>query len=147
GAGQAAQGGRRRPDGKARDLGIRIGRAVLRSAVAAGAQPVEPLLQSAQQVARTLRISLLPVEASASDEIDVAFATIAREHAEALIVTGDPMFFLERARIVEFAASHKLPSIYQWHAFAAIGGLMSYGPDQNDLYRRTATYVDKILRA
>src|SRR5262249_7451450 len=105
-----------------------------------------PLLQSAQQAARTLRISLLPVEASASDEIDVAFAMIAREHAEALIVTGDPIFFLERARIVGFAASHKLPSIYQWHAFAAIGGLMSYGPDQNDLYRRTATYVDKILK-
>jgi len=105
-----------------------------------------PLLHAAQQAARTLRTDLLSVEASTSDEIDVAFATMAREHAEALIVTGDPIFFLERARIVELAAGHKLPSIYQWRQFAAIGGLMSYGPDQNDLFRRAATFVDKILK-
>ena len=105
-----------------------------------------PLLQAAQQAARTLRINLLSVEASTSDEIDAAFATMARERAEALIVTGDPIFFLERARIVELAASHKLPSICQWSAFAAIGGLMSYGPDQNDLFRRAAMFVDKILK-
>jgi putative ABC transport system substrate-binding protein len=105
-----------------------------------------PLLQAAQQAARTLGINLLSVEASTSDEIDAAFATMARERAEALIVTGDPIFFLERARIVELAASHKLPSICQWSAFAAIGGLMSYGPDQNDLFRRAAMFVDKILK-
>jgi putative ABC transport system substrate-binding protein len=99
-----------------------------------------------QQAARTLRTDLLSVEASTSDEIDDAFATMAREHAQALIVTGDPVFFLERPRIVGYTASHKLPAIFQWREFAAIGGLMSYGPDQIDLFRRAATYVDKILK-
>jgi putative tryptophan/tyrosine transport system substrate-binding protein len=105
-----------------------------------------PLLQAAQQAARTLRTDLLSIDASTSDELDGAFATMAREHAEALIVTGDPVFFLEKTRIVELAASRKLPAIYQWREFAAIGGLMSYGPDLNDLFRRAATYVDKILK-
>jgi putative ABC transport system substrate-binding protein len=105
-----------------------------------------PLLQIAQQAARTLRTDLLSVEASTSDEIDDAFATMAREHAQALIVTGDPVFFLERPRIVGYTASHKLPAIFQWREFAAIGGLVSYGPDQIDLFRRAATYVDKILK-
>ncbi len=105
-----------------------------------------PLLQVAQQAARTLRTELLPVEARTRDEIDGAFATMARGRAEALIVTGEPIFYFEKTRIVELAASHKLPAIHQWREFATIGGLMSYGPDLNDLLRRAATYVDKILK-
>jgi putative ABC transport system substrate-binding protein len=81
--------------------------------------------------------------ASTSDEIKDAFATMVRERAGALIVTGDPIFLLQRAQIVELATSHKLPAIYQWGVFATIGGLMSYGPDQSDLFRRAATFVDK----
>jgi putative tryptophan/tyrosine transport system substrate-binding protein len=104
------------------------------------------LLQAAQQAARTLRTELLSVEASAADAIDGAFATMIRGHIEALIVTGDLVFFSEKVRIVELAASHKLPAIYPWRESAAIGGLMSYGPDLNDLLRRAATYVDKILK-
>jgi putative tryptophan/tyrosine transport system substrate-binding protein len=105
-----------------------------------------PLLQVAQQAARTLRLELLSVEASAADAIDGAFATMIRGHAEALVVTGEPIFFFEKTRIVELAASHRLPAIYQWRESAAIGGLMSYGPDLNDLLRRAASYVDKILK-
>jgi putative tryptophan/tyrosine transport system substrate-binding protein len=105
-----------------------------------------PLLQVARQAARTLRTEILPVEARAADEIDGAFATMTHEHAEALIVARDPVFFSERSRIVELAAGHNLPAIYGFGEFAAIGGLMSYGPDQNDLIRRAATYVDKILK-
>jgi len=104
------------------------------------------LLQGARQAARTLRTELLSVEARAADEIDGAFAAMVRQHAKALIVTGEPNFYFEKTRIVELAASHKLPAIYQWREFAAIGGLMSYGPDLNDLLRRAATYVDKILK-
>ena len=103
-------------------------------------------LQVAQQGARTLRIELLVVEARTPDEIDGAFAAMAREHAEAMIVPSIAPFASERSRIVELAASHKLPAIYQTRAFAAIGGLMSYGPDPNDSFRRAATYVDKILK-
>ena len=69
-----------------------------------------------------------------------------REHADALFVAADPVFSLAAGRIVELAASHKLPAIYQSREFVAVGGLMSYGPDRNDLFRRAATYVDKILK-
>jgi putative ABC transport system substrate-binding protein len=104
------------------------------------------LVQGARQAARTLGTDLLSVEASTSDELEGAFAEITRQHAEVLIVTADPIFFCEKTRIVGLAASHKLPAIYQWREFATLGGLMSYGPDLNDLLRRAASYVDKILR-
>ncbi len=105
-----------------------------------------PLLQVAPQAARTLRLELLSVEARAADEIGGAFATMSRERAEALIVPNDAVFLSEKSWIVELAASHKLPTIYMAREFATIGGLMSYGPDLNDLWRRAATYVDKILK-
>ncbi len=105
-----------------------------------------PLLQVARQAARTLRIELHPVEARVPGEIDGAFATLTREHAEGLIVPNDAIFISERSRIVEFAARHKLPAIHQFRGFVAIGGLMSYGPDDDALTRRVAFYVDKILK-
>jgi putative ABC transport system substrate-binding protein len=104
------------------------------------------LLQAEQQAARTLRIELLPVESRAADEIDGAFAIMSRERAEALIVSGDPIFTSKTSRIVELAASHKLPAIYELREYVAIGGLMSYGEDLKDLLRRAAGYVDKILK-
>src|SRR5436305_15061956 len=104
------------------------------------------LLQGARQAARSLRTDLLSVEASSSGEIDGAFDMMARQRAEALIVTGEPIFYFENTRIVELAASHKLPAVYQWREFATVGGLMSYGPDLTDLLRRAASYVDKILK-
>jgi putative ABC transport system substrate-binding protein len=103
-------------------------------------------LQVARQAALTLRTELLSVEARVPDEIDGAFAIMAREHADALVVLGDAMFISEGSRIVGLAASHKLPAIYANREFAAIGGLMSYGTDLTDLFRRAATYVDKILK-
>ncbi len=105
-----------------------------------------PYLQVARQAARTLRVELLSVEAGSPDDIDGAFAIVTRERAEALVVLSDAMFFSEMSRIVELAASHKLPAIYGLREFAAIGGLMSYGLDVKDNFRRAATYVDKILR-
>jgi putative ABC transport system substrate-binding protein len=105
-----------------------------------------PVLQAAQQAARTVRIELLAVEARAPDEIDGAFATITREQADVLIVDGDTLFLSEKSRIVDLAASLKLPAIYRWREFVAIGGMMSYGADLKDLFRRAASYVDKILK-
>jgi len=104
------------------------------------------ILQGVQQAARSLRIELLSLQARVPNEIDGAFVTVTREHAQALAVSGDPLFLLEKSRIVELAASHKLPAIYRWREFVAIGGLMSYGADLNDLFRRAATYVDKTLK-
>ena len=104
------------------------------------------VLQGTQQSAQSLRIQLRPHDARAPDEIERAFAGIARDQVDALIVWGDPVFSVEKSRIIEFAASQKLPAIYQFREFVTAGGLMSYGPDLTDLYRRAAAYVDKILK-
>jgi putative ABC transport system substrate-binding protein len=104
------------------------------------------LLQAAQQAARTRRIELLSVEAGTPDEIDGAFAAMKREQADALIVSADPVFGRKRSEIVELAASHKLPAIYEARGFADSGGLISYGANVNDNFRRAASYVDKILK-
>jgi putative tryptophan/tyrosine transport system substrate-binding protein len=104
------------------------------------------ILQGAQQAARTLRIELLSIDARTPDEIDGAFGAMIREHADAVVVPGDPFFGLEGSRIVELAARHKLAAINPFREFAAIGGLMSFGTDLNDLDRRAAAYVDKILK-
>src|SRR5205085_10561028 len=66
--------------------------------------------------------------------------------ADALIVPGDAVFFLEAERIIELAARHQLPAIYQYRESVMVGGLMSYGPDPVNLSQRAAGYVDKILR-
>jgi putative ABC transport system substrate-binding protein len=105
-----------------------------------------PVLQVVQQAAQTLRTELLSVEARAPDEIDDAFAAAVRQQADALMVAGDAVFISEISRIVELAASRKLPAIYERREFAAAGGLMSYGADPKDRWRRAATYVDKILK-
>ena len=105
-----------------------------------------PVLHVALQAAATLRLELLSVEVGAADEINAAFGIMTRKRADALIVLPDAVLNSERSRIVELAASHKLPAIYAFREFVAIGGLMSYGADLNDLFRRAATYVDKILK-
>ena len=103
-------------------------------------------LQAARQPARTLRTELLSVEYGSLDDIDGAFATMTRERADSLIVLADPISIEAKGRIVELAASHKLPAIYPTRESAMVGGLMSYGTDLNDLNRSAATYVDKILK-
>jgi putative tryptophan/tyrosine transport system substrate-binding protein len=105
-----------------------------------------PVLQAARQAARTLAIELILVEAGTADGIDGAFAAMIGEHAEALLVPADALFISEQSRVIELAANHKLPTIYPFRYFVAIGGLMSYGADQRDISRRAAGYVDKILK-
>jgi len=104
------------------------------------------VLQVVQQAARTSRVELVPVEAHAPSDIDDAFAAMALARVEALIVPGDPVFNLARRWIVKLAARSKLAAIYPLRDYSTIGGLMSYGPDLNDNFRRAATYVDKILK-
>ncbi len=69
-----------------------------------------------------------------------------RAHAGAVTVLTSSMFFSERRRLVDLAAKNRLPAVYQWREAVDAGGLMSYGPDFADLFRRAATYVDKILK-
>ena len=79
-------------------------------------------------------------------ELDAAFDVIIREHPEALLLLADPLTISQRSRIVEFAAAQRLPAMYETSDFVDAGGLISYGPNLSDQFRRAATYVDKILR-
>jgi putative ABC transport system substrate-binding protein len=69
-----------------------------------------------------------------------------KERVDAILVMNDPQLFAQRGRIAALAAKTHLPGIYEWREFSEAGGLMSYGADLADLYRRAATYVDKILK-
>jgi putative ABC transport system substrate-binding protein len=80
------------------------------------------------------------------EEIENAFSAAVRRKAEAVTVDSGAMFVLNRTRIVELAAKYRLPAMYIRSEFVEAGGLMSYGPDHTDLYRRAAIYVDKILK-
>jgi putative ABC transport system substrate-binding protein len=111
------------------------------------ANPTSPLqLQEFQATAPALGVTLLPFEATAANEIDRAFTAMHQERVEALIVVGDAMLGTHQRRVVELAAQARLPAMYNLRAFVDAGGLMSYGVHFEDLYRRAATYADKILK-
>jgi len=96
--------------------------------------------------AKALGVALQSVEIRSPDGFDSAFTAISRERPNALVMTGDPLHQLHVGRIIEFAARHRLPVMYQLGEHVKAGGLMSYGANLADLYRRAATYVDKILK-
>src|SRR5499427_8853396 len=109
--------------------------------------PASPLqLKELQATAPTLGVTLLPFEAQVAHDIDRAFTAMHQERVEALIVMGDAMLGTHQSRVVELAAQARLPATYNLRAFVDAGGLMSYGTHFEDLYRRAATYVDKILK-
>ena len=78
--------------------------------------------------------------------LESAFSTINQERPDALLVGSSALTLRNRARVVDFTAKRRLPTIYDSKLFVNAGGLMSYGPKSTDNYRRAATYVDKILR-
>jgi len=92
-----------------------------------------------------LKIKLEEIQAQAKG-LDSAFQTAKEMQVQAIMTTVTPSFFAVRKRIVELAGKYRLPAIYPQGEFVEAGGLMSYGPDYDDLYRRAAVYVDKILR-
>ena len=91
-------------------------------------------------------IEAFSVAAAVVEQIAGAFAEMTSRNADALIVLGTPLFTQARAEIVELAARQRLPALYDTSSFVAIGGLISYGADPTDLFRRAAYYVDKILK-
>jgi ABC-type uncharacterized transport system substrate-binding protein len=111
-----------------------------------GERTDKDVLKEAEAVARALGVRLQSVEARGPDDFDRAFSDMTKGAAGALTVLGSSMFFSERRRLVDLAAKNRLPAVYPWREGAADGGLMSYGPDLADLFRRAATYVDKILK-
>jgi putative ABC transport system substrate-binding protein len=104
------------------------------------------MLKEIEGAARTLGVQLQLVSAAGPDDIAAAFSAMTRERAEALIVFPSPMLFSEYGRIATLAADNRLPAMYAAREGVDAGGLMSYGVNQPDLSRQTATYVDKILK-
>ncbi len=98
------------------------------------------------QTSRKLGVALPIVEATTAEELEIAFASAAAQHADAIIVFSDPLTLRYATRITALAAKHRLPAIYLGRQYVANGGLISYGPDFPDLYFRAGGYVDKILK-
>lgn len=92
------------------------------------------------------KVTLLPLEFRSLAELGPAFDVAVRERANALYVLSDVVTFIYRARIVDLATRNRLPAIYTSRRAVEAGGLMSYGPDVRDMFRRAATYVDRILK-
>jgi len=101
---------------------------------------------AAEAAARSLGVKLDVIEVGLPADIPGAFEAAKRGRPGALIVLPSPMFYGERRRLAELAARHRLPAIYEVKAYVEAGGLASYGPSFPDMYRRAATYVDKILK-
>ena len=103
-------------------------------------------LRHVEEAGRTLGLRLHPLEVRGPGDLEGAFVAVAREHAGALIVVLDSMLVANRTRIAELAARHRLPTMYGLIDHVKAGGLMAYGPDIADMYRRAAAYVDRILK-
>jgi putative ABC transport system substrate-binding protein len=99
-----------------------------------------------QSVAPSVGVEVSPVNVRDASEIERAVAAFARADNGGLIVTGSALAQLHRNLIIALAARHKLPAVYFERFFVTVGGLISYGPDLVDQYRRAATYVDRILK-
>jgi putative tryptophan/tyrosine transport system substrate-binding protein len=99
-----------------------------------------------QAAAASFGVELSPIGVRDADEIERAITAFARGSNRGLIVTASPLVLIHRDLIITLAARHKLPAIYSDRAFISDGGLISYGTDYSDLYRRAAGYVDRILK-
>ena len=105
-----------------------------------------PLLLQVQAAARQGGKQVLPVSARTAEDIERGFATMARGGANALIILTDAFLLQQRAQIADLARKHRLPSIYPQSIYPEAGGLMSYGAEANDNFRRAGIFVDKILK-
>jgi len=104
------------------------------------------LFSAVQSAASSVGVELSPVNVRHADEMDRAISAFARGSNGGLIVTASSGAFAQRDAIVALAARHKLPAVYYHNSFVKGGGLISYGPDLVDQYRRAAAYVDRILK-
>jgi putative ABC transport system substrate-binding protein len=98
------------------------------------------------RTAQRLGVALLTVEATTAEDLDVAFASAAAQHADGVMDLGDALTFFQAPRMIALAAKYHLPTSYLLGKFVDGGGLITYGPDLADLFRRAAGYVDKILK-
>jgi putative ABC transport system substrate-binding protein len=99
-----------------------------------------------ESAARSLRLELQSVEVSRAEDLDRAFSAVMSQRAQAVVVLPNPIGFANRPRIASFALKNRLPSMYPQREYVDAGGLMAYGPSLSDLFRRSANYVDRILK-
>jgi ABC-type uncharacterized transport system substrate-binding protein len=106
----------------------------------------QSVIHESESAARILNVRLRPLQVQTAVDFDSAFETGSREHIDSLIVVEDPLTISRRRQIVEFAAKRRIPAVYGAKTFVDAGGFVSFGASFPDLYRRTAFYVDKILK-
>jgi putative tryptophan/tyrosine transport system substrate-binding protein len=105
-----------------------------------------PGLQSVKAAGERLGLTLHMAPAATVEDFDGAFASMAQENVGSLLVVPAPITTMQRARLAELALKHRLPAMFANKENVEAGGLMSYGADRNDLSRRAARYIDKILK-
>jgi putative tryptophan/tyrosine transport system substrate-binding protein len=96
--------------------------------------------------AKVMGIDVQPLGVRAPDDFEQAFAAMTSEVPDAILMVSDVLTMLNRKRVIAFAAEHRLPAIYETEVYVRDGGLMSYGPDQNEGYARVADLLDRILK-
>jgi putative ABC transport system substrate-binding protein len=111
-----------------------------------GARTTTEMLQATKAAARTLGVQLQLIEVRNFEELGSAFSTLTTERPEALLQFPSAMFVAQLARLVDFTLQQRLPSMFHSREFAELGGLMAYGANLPDLFRRSTAYIDKILR-
>jgi putative ABC transport system substrate-binding protein len=104
-----------------------------------------PVIKATESPARSMNLQLRVFGVQNTADCESAFADAMRERVDGLIVLRDPVFILNSSRLVELAESHRIPTLYGLSDFVEAGGLMSYGPDLRDMFRRAAHIMDKIL--
>ena len=111
------------------------------------ANPIHgPVLKELEGAARALKVQLHPVPVQDPNELESAFSALARKRAQALTVISDGMFLAQRDRIIALAARSRLPAAYGVTDLVEAGGLMAYGVNLSEMFRRGASYVDRILK-
>jgi putative tryptophan/tyrosine transport system substrate-binding protein len=111
-----------------------------------GNPPHVPYLRETERAATALGLAMRAFEVRSPNDLPGAFTAIADWRADGLVTLTDGMLFSQRDRVAELAVKSKLPAVYPEAEFAAAGGLAPYGPSLPDLFRRAASYVDKILK-
>ena len=102
--------------------------------------------QEIEKAAQILRVEVQALGVREPDDFDVAFSTMTRRRPDAMFLVADALTMLNRKRVIEFAATHRIPAMYEASFIVRDGGLMSYGPSQEESLRQAAFYIDRILK-
>jgi len=133
--------------GKMLEMLKEVAPGIVRAAVMFGTNPQYLVyLHSFGTVPPTLAVELSAAAVRDAGEIEAAMSELGRKPGAGLVVPPDAFTIIHHAMIIELAARYRLPAVYAYRSFVAEGGLMSYGPDVYDIFRRTASYVDRILK-